>query len=118
MGFLSASSTVVRFIAEPFTPDQPGDEKYGGRRIPGVRMEVTARERLQASRVGAAILWALHKVHPDSLQLRATTFDLRMGADEIREALLGGTDPDVVIDREIGMVVSWQQRVRKYLLYR
>jgi uncharacterized protein YbbC (DUF1343 family) len=108
----------VRFVAETFTPDQPGDGKYAGRRIPGVRIEVTTRERVQAARVGAAIVWALHKQHPDSLQITNETFDLRMGAADVREALLSGTDPDVVIDREVTMVVAWQQAVRKYLLYR
>ncbi|HYV98259.1 MAG TPA: DUF1343 domain-containing protein [Gemmatimonadaceae bacterium] len=114
----SRSITGVRFVVDPFTPDHPGDDKYGGRRIPGVRIDVVARERLQAARVGATIVWALHKLHPDSLRLANETFDQRMGADEVREALLAGTDPDVVIDREVLMVSTWLQKIRKYLLYR
>jgi uncharacterized protein YbbC (DUF1343 family) len=108
----------VVFAAEPFTPVQPGDNKFAGQRIAGVRIDVTDRQRVQAARVGAAIVWALHKHHKDSLRIRPLDFDLRFGAPPLREALLRGADPDSLIDGEVQRVVAWQQRVRKHLLYR
>jgi uncharacterized protein YbbC (DUF1343 family) len=50
------SLTGVKFRAERFTPDKPGDNKFAGRSIPGVRLEVIDRERVQPARIGAAIL--------------------------------------------------------------
>jgi uncharacterized protein YbbC (DUF1343 family) len=108
----------VSFVAESFTPDAPGDGKYAGRRIPGVRIDVTDRNRVQPGRISAGILWALNAAHRDSLRITALTFDLRFGAAALRTAILGGADPDAVIDSELQKLVLWQQKTRKYHLYR
>lgn len=107
----------VRFVAERFTPESPTDHKYGGRTIPGVRIVVEERDRFQAGRVGAAVLWALAKSDPDSLRVTARTYDLRFGSSAAREALMRGDDPDEVIDRMQPAVVEFQRRVRSILLY-
>lgn len=112
------SLTGVRFKAERFTPDRPGDNKYGGRSIPGVRLELLDRERVQPARIGAAILWALARVHRDSLQIDASGFDRRMGSARMREALLGGADPDAVLDRMLPAVVAFEKDARRFHLYR
>lgn len=112
------SLTGVKFRAERFTPDKPGDNKFAGRAIPGVRLEVTDRERVQPARIGAAILWALHRVHADSLKLTLPGFDLRMGSAKVREALLAGADPDAVLDRLLPTVVAFEKDARRFHLYR
>lgn len=108
----------VTFSAVQFTPERPTDAKYAGQRIPGVRITVTDRERIPVARVGAALLWALAKTHPDSLRLSTATFDLKWGVPDDRMRLVAGTDPDEVIDRWLGDIVAWQQRLRPHLLYR
>ncbi|MEP6780476.1 MAG: DUF1343 domain-containing protein, partial [Gemmatimonadaceae bacterium] len=110
--------TGVKFHVDRFTPDQPGDSKYGGQSIPGVRIEITNRELVQPARIGAAILWAVHKLNKDSLQVRATGFDERLGAASVRQALMSGVDPDAAIDRQLAMTVAWERESRKYRLYR
>ena len=112
------SLTGVQFKAEHFTPSAPSDGKYAGQRIPGVRIEIVDRERVQPSRVGAAVLWALGRVHADSLRITAGGFDLRMGSAAAREALLGGADPDGVMDRMLPAVLDFERDSRKYTLYR
>lgn len=112
------SLTGVRFKAERFTPDKPGDGKFGGRSIPGVRLELTDRERVQPARIGAAILWALSRVHGDSLRVNAPGFDRLMGSARMREALLGGADPDAVLDRLLPAVVAFEREARRHHLYR
>lgn len=108
----------VRFEAERFRPEAPTDGKFGGREIPGVRVIVEDRDRVQAGRLGASITWAVAQVHGDSLRLTARGFDLRFGSPTAREALLRGDDPDGVIDRMLPEVVEFQRRTREYLLYR
>ena len=107
----------ARFEAERFTPENPGDNKYGGRAIPGVRIVVEDRERFQAARVGAAVLSALARTAPDSLRVTARTFDLRFGSPEAREAIMRGDDPDGPIDRVQPAIVAFLRRVKPYLLY-
>lgn len=108
----------VRFVPERFTPRRPSDGRYGGVRLPGVRVEVTDRERLQPGRIAATLLWALHRLHGEALRVRTPDFDLLMGSAAVREALLRGEDPDSVLDREARAVAAFQRAVRPYLLYR
>jgi uncharacterized protein YbbC (DUF1343 family) len=108
----------VRFVAEAFTPAAPGDRKFDGTSIPGVRIDVTDRERVHVGRVGAALVWALLRTSADSLRLTPQAFDLRFGSTAGREALLAGEDFDRVVDAQLGAVLAFRQRVRPYLLYR
>ena len=108
----------VRFEAEMFTPQDPGDRKFGGQRIPGIRIHVTDRDRVHSGRLGAALLWAIARTNRDSLVIRNETYDLRFGNARSREALVRGDDPDSVIDREVGDVVAFREKVRKYFIYR
>lgn len=108
----------LRFVAEEFTPMDPGDRKYAGQRIPGIRIIVEDRERVHAGRLGASILSALVQTSRDSLQITPLTFDLRFGSPAAREALFAGDDPDTVIDRDLPAVVAFERAARPYFLYR
>ena len=108
----------VRFEAVRFTPRDPGDRKFGGQEIPGVRIVLENRDRFHAGRVGASLLWALLQVNRDSLRVTPLTFDHRFGNAAARDALYAGDDPDSVIDRELPGVVAFDRATRRYLLYR
>jgi uncharacterized protein YbbC (DUF1343 family) len=108
----------VRFERSDFTPQAPTDGSYPGRLLPGVRMVLAHRDRYDAGRTGAAILWALHRTSPDSLVISATGFDERFGRPSMREAILRGEDPDAVVARDTGAVAAWRREVAPYLLYR
>ena len=107
----------VRFVAEQFTPVNATDEKFSNQRINGIRILITNRSSLQAARVGAALLWAIAKTSPNDLKMNNRTFDLRFGALRVREALMGGEDPDAVIDREYRAAYEFREKSRKYWLY-
>jgi uncharacterized protein YbbC (DUF1343 family) len=108
----------VRFFAEPFTPLNPSDQKYGGQSIPGIKIMTIGRSNLQAARVGANLLWAINKTAGSRLTIRNREFDLRFGSPADREALLRGDDPDVLIDREYKAAYAFRQATRQYLIYR
>jgi uncharacterized protein YbbC (DUF1343 family) len=108
----------VRVSAERFTPRAPGDGKYDGQAMPGLRIDVTDRERLQVARLGAALLWAIAKVHGDEFTLREAAVDARLGSPAMRAALVAGEDPDRVVDRLLPSLLEFEQSVRKYHLYR
>jgi uncharacterized protein YbbC (DUF1343 family) len=107
----------VRFVVEDYTPVNPGDNKFGGQKIPGIRIYVTNRNEMQPSRVGAMLLWAINKTSGADLKLNDRTFDLRMGAPRVREALMRGDDPQAVIDREYKAAFDFREQTRRYLLY-
>src|SRR4051812_388910 len=57
----------VRFERSDFTPQGATDGKYSGRLLGGIRVVVTDRDRFSPGRTGAALLWAIRRVAPDSL---------------------------------------------------
>ena len=107
----------VRFGTETFTPVKPGDGKYNGREIPGVRMWITDREAFHSTLTVAAIIWAVAREHPDSLKLRDLGFDRTFGGIGLREALLRGDDPAQVMARTTDAVAAFRRRLAPYLLY-
>ena len=108
----------VRFYVENFTPVNPTDGKYPGQTIPGIRILVTNRSALQSVRVGATLLWAIKRTAGSRLTIDNRGFDLRFGSPRVREALLRGEDPDVLIDREYKSAYAFRERTRQYLIYR
>jgi uncharacterized protein YbbC (DUF1343 family) len=108
----------VRFHVETFTPLNPTDRKYGGQTIPGIGITIINRSALQSARVGATLLWAIKKTAGDQLTIQNRGFDLRLGSPALREALLRGEDPDVLIDREYKAAYAFREKTRQYLIYR
>jgi uncharacterized protein YbbC (DUF1343 family) len=108
----------VRFDTETFVPVAPGDGKFGGQAIPGVRIVVTDRSRVETGRLGAALLWALSAANPDSLRLDTLAFDLRFGDPAARAALVHGADPDRTMAAMAPAIAAFTRRVAPYLLYR
>lgn len=118
IGFLKERGVKgVRFTANEFTPVAPGDAKYSGRSIHGIRIEVTDRSALQTARLCAALLSAIHRAHPGDLTIDTLRFDRLWGSPVVRQEILRGDDPDAVIDRTYGPAYAFRERVRKYLLY-
>ncbi len=108
----------VRFEAVHFTPNSPGDNKYAGKTIPGVKIVVMNRDRVNPARIGALLFWAIAKTSRDSLVVRDRGFDERFGSARVREALLRGEEPDAVMDRELPASIAFRESIKQYLLYR
>jgi uncharacterized protein YbbC (DUF1343 family) len=107
----------VRFVVDSFTPVSPGDGKFAGKHIPGVRVDITDRNRVDAGRIGAAILWAVLQANRDSLRIVARTFDERFGSTAVREAIVAGVDPDVALRQHQPEVDQFLARARQFRLY-
>jgi hypothetical protein len=57
-------------------------------------------------------------MHRDSLRITPKSFDERLGATRVREAILAGGDPDAVLDRQLPLVVTFSREARRVYLYR
>ncbi|MDQ2766844.1 MAG: DUF1343 domain-containing protein [Gemmatimonadota bacterium] len=114
----SRSLPGVKFSQERFTPSHPGDEKYGGVAIDGIRITITDRERLNTARLGAALIWAAVKVSGDSIRFQQKGFNQLVGVRGGREAFLHGADPDSLIDASVPATIAFEQSTRKYRIYK
>jgi len=108
----------VRFVVDPFTPHAAGDGKYNDERIPGIRVDVVDRNAVRSGRTSAAILWAFVTVHPDSFKLTPRVFDERFGSTRVREAIVGGLDPDTALARHQPRVDTFLSNAERFRLYR
>lgn len=109
----------LRFEVDSFAAHAYGSQQpYKGQTVPGVRIIVTDRDRVDVGRLGAAIVWALGRTSPDSLRVNARSFDLRWGNPSMRAALLAGEDPDVVLSRDAARIAAFRERARQYVIYR
>ncbi|MDQ2890945.1 MAG: DUF1343 domain-containing protein [Gemmatimonadota bacterium] len=107
----------VRFIPTDFTPAAPGDGKYPGQLIHGLKVEVTARAELQTSRLTAGLLAAIHQAYPGKLTIDSLRFDRLFGSPSARRAITAGADPDAVIDSTYAPAYAFRMKVARYLLY-
>ena len=78
----------VRFEPVAFTPRSPGDGKFGGIEVPGIRFVVTDRETYDPVRAAVAALLEIRRAHPDSLEWRVSHFDRLAGTDRLRTLIL------------------------------
>jgi uncharacterized protein YbbC (DUF1343 family) len=107
----------LRFDTDSFTPQNPGDAKFAGIKIPGVHLVVTDRNAVQPGRVSAAILWAVTQANRDSLRIAQGTFDERFGSAAMRQAIVAGTDPDVALASDKQAVDDFLRGAQRYRLY-
>ncbi|MEP6492828.1 MAG: DUF1343 domain-containing protein [bacterium] len=108
----------VRFVVDSFMPRDPGDNKYGGVTIPGIRIGVTDRDRVQPGHIAAAILWAVARVHRDQLGIANRAFDERFGSTAAREAILNGADPGAEMERLRPTIDKFLRDTKPFRIYR
>ena len=107
----------VAVAADSFTPRDPGDAKYHGVVVRGVRLRVTDRTRYDPTRTAVALLAAIRAAHRDSLTFRDRGFDRLAAGSALREAVVAGAAPERIWAAwEPGLTRFRRERTR-YLLY-
>jgi len=108
----------VHFRPVRFTPIQPGDGKYPGVALRGIRLILTDERRYDPTVTAVALLAAVQRVHPDSLGFRAAGFDRLAGGPALRQAILAGQDPFTIAESWRAAREQWLGRRAASLLYR
>ena len=112
----------VEFDTVTFTPEQ---KQYHGRppelageRLNGVRMRITDRKAFQAYRVGVAMLWAVHRLHPDRLVWNDAVLDRLAATSRLKDMIVGGKQPAEMFASWRPEVDAFSARSAAYRLYR
>lgn len=107
----------VRFQAVTFTPAHPGDGKYDGVRVRGVRFVITDRDAYDPTVASVAALVALHRMYPQQLTFRASHFDRLAGGTRLRRRILAGDDVSAITGPWARAVAAFEASARKYMIY-
>lgn len=89
----------VRFEAVTFTPADPGDGKFGGETVDGVRFVLTDRRVYDPTRAGVAALLEARRLAGDRWRWRREHFDRLAGTDRLREAVERGETLSEITER-------------------
>ena len=106
----------LKFDEVHFAPHHPSDNKYDGVSIPGIRIRVLDRDRVQTGRLTLDLAWAVWKVHGDSLNLAGAAHAPGLGA--ALALVAKGADPDSLVDASLPALVAFQKKARTIQIYR
>lgn len=94
--------------------------KYSGKLCRGFQIYVTDRNEFEPVRFGLAILWAVRRIHPESLRFARRRgkyyFDLLVGSDEPRRSIMENREFEELASL-CEDVDAFEKTRRKYLLY-
>jgi uncharacterized protein YbbC (DUF1343 family) len=107
----------VRFEATTFTPESPGDGKFGGETVRGIRFAATDRDVYDPIVAAIAALIEIRRAHPDSLRWNIAHFDRLAGTDRVRLAIQAGARLGEVVGPWAEEAARFEALRRPYLLY-
>jgi len=108
----------VRFEPVVFSPENPGDGKFEGEEVRGIRLISTDREVYDPTLAAVALLLEIRRLHPEELGWRAAHFDRLAGTERLRRQIIEGRDLEEIR-------IRWERELEhfgairaRYLLYR
>jgi len=107
----------VRFEPVSFTPERPGDGKYSGIPVRGIRFVLTDARTYDPTLTAVVVMAAILRLHPDSIRFRAAGIDRLAGGPALREAILAGRDPFAIADGWRPGRAEWLRHRRPVLIY-
>ncbi len=107
----------ARFEAVRFTPREPGDGKFGGEEVGGVRL-VAAGPDYDPTLAALALLVEIRVMSGDRWGWREAHFDRLAGTDRLRAALDAGATYEELEEGWGEGVGDYLERRERYLLYR
>lgn len=106
----------VAFEGTRFTPINPGDGKFAGTSVVGIRLRIVDRATYDPTRTAVHLLAAVQQVHPTEAKIGGS-FDRLAGGRTLREALLRGDDPEEIVASWRPGLRAFRDRVEGLLLY-
>jgi uncharacterized protein YbbC (DUF1343 family) len=106
----------VRFEPASFTPSAPGDGKFDGQLVHGVRLVVESSD-FDAPRAGVAMLVEARRASAGQWGWLASHFDRLAGTDRLREGLDAGLGLDELTAVWPGEVAAFERLRAPYLVY-
>lgn len=107
----------VRFVADSFTPVNPGDQKHDGVPLVGIRWVTTDRRHYDPTATAVHLLAAVQEVHPERIGFIVAHFDRLAGGRELREAIQAGRPAAEIVAGWAAGLRDFERRRAPFLLY-
>jgi uncharacterized protein YbbC (DUF1343 family) len=108
----------VVFEGVVFTPTDPGDGKFSGRSLVGIRLRVTDRSSYDPTVTAVHLLTAVWQSHGDDIGWFQAHFDRLAGGPALREAVAGRESAQAIVSAWPGRLELFDVQVAPYLIYR
>ncbi len=106
----------VRFEVTRFTPRSPGDGKFDGVEVSGVRLIATSAG-YDPTEAAVALLVETHRMSGGEWRWLVSHFDRLAGTDRIREAIEAGAGPDEIREGWDDALAEFVRMREPYLIY-
>jgi uncharacterized protein YbbC (DUF1343 family)/CubicO group peptidase (beta-lactamase class C family) len=103
----------VRAYPTRFTPTE---SNFKGKRIDGVRFEITNRELLDSARLGLELAVAVQTLYPGKIDFALSK--RLIGSDDVVKRLAAGEDPRLIQQSYQDAVAAFVTKREQYLLYK
>lgn len=107
----------VQFLGVRFTPERPGDTKYPGVPLRGIRLVLTNPATYDPTLTAVVLLSTINRIHPDSLRFRPAGFDRLAGGPALRDAVIAGRDPFGIVAAWGPGLAEWSRHREPVLMY-
>jgi uncharacterized protein YbbC (DUF1343 family) len=107
----------VVFEGVVFTPTDPGDGKFSGRSLVGIRLRVTDRSSYDPTVTAVHLLTAVWQSHGDDIGWYQAHFDRLAGGPALREAVTGRETAQAIVSAWPGALERFNVQVDPYLIY-
>jgi uncharacterized protein YbbC (DUF1343 family) len=107
----------VRFEAVRFTPREPGDGKFGGEEVGGVRFVATDSEVYDPTRAAVAAVIEARALSGDRWEWRVAHFDRLAGTDRVRLAIEEGRSLEDIVAPWADALTRFDPKRSAALLY-
>ena len=112
----------VVFDTVTFTPEQKPyharPPEMAGQRLRGLHLRVTDRDAFEPYRAGVAMVWAVHRLHPERLTWNDAVLDRLAATPRLKAMILAGRRPEEIFASWRAEVDAFRARSAPYLLYR
>ncbi len=112
----------VRFDTITFTPvQQPFHGKppeLAGERLAGIAIHVLDRNLFRPYRAGVALLWAVNALHADKLVWNDAVLERLTATPRLKQMIQAGRTPQEIFASWRDEVAQFEERSRRYLLYK
>jgi uncharacterized protein YbbC (DUF1343 family) len=111
----------VTFEAITFTPQKmPFHSRppaMAGEACKGIYVDIRDRDLFSPYKTGVAMVWAIHKIHPDKMEWNGRTMNRLIGTHRLEQMIYDGKQPSEIFASWEKEVADFKEMAKDYFLY-